>query len=33
MILAALVLGERLTLVQGIGGVLALAGVALVRKG
>jgi len=33
MILAALVLGERLTLVQGIGGLLALAGVALVRKG
>ncbi|HEY7030360.1 MAG TPA: DMT family transporter [Thermomicrobiales bacterium] len=33
MILAALVLGERLTVTQGIGGVLALAGVALVRKG
>jgi drug/metabolite transporter (DMT)-like permease len=33
MMLAALVLGERLTVTQGIGGVLALAGVALVRKG
>jgi drug/metabolite transporter (DMT)-like permease len=33
MILAALVLGERLTVTQGIGGVLALVGVALVRKG
>jgi drug/metabolite transporter (DMT)-like permease len=32
MILAALVLGERLTVTQGIGGALALAGVALVRK-
>jgi drug/metabolite transporter (DMT)-like permease len=33
MVLAALVLGERMTVTQGIGGVLALAGVALVRKG
>jgi drug/metabolite transporter (DMT)-like permease len=33
MVLAALVLGERLTVTQGIGGLLALAGVALVRKG
>jgi drug/metabolite transporter (DMT)-like permease len=33
MILAALVLGERLTVSQGIGAVLALAGVAMVRKG
>lgn len=33
MILAALVLGERLTLTQGMGGALALLGVALVRKG
>jgi len=33
MILAALVLGEHLTMTQGIGGVLALAGVAMVRKG
>jgi drug/metabolite transporter (DMT)-like permease len=33
MVLAAVVLGERLTLTQAIGGLLALAGVALVRKG
>jgi drug/metabolite transporter (DMT)-like permease len=33
MVIAAIVLGERLTLVQAFGGLLALAGVALVRKG
>jgi drug/metabolite transporter (DMT)-like permease len=33
MILAALMLGERLTAIQAIGGALALAGVALVRRG